>query len=144
MLFFEVTSEVIIPQILVEKLLDPSCGGTACFSGHVRNHNQGHQVRSLEYQCYRDMALKEGKKIMEKARQLFEFSKACAIHREGHLQIGEIAVWVGVASFHRDAAFKACRYIIDHIKTDIPIWKKEHYIKGPSEWVFCKHHHANQ
>ncbi len=144
MLLFEVTNEILVPQVLMDKISDPACGGMAYFAGLVRNHNQGLQVSSLEYQCYQSMALKEGKNIVEEAQRIYSFSKAYAIHREGHLQIGEMAVWVGVASFHRDAAFKACRYIIDQIKANVPIWKKEHYVGHPSQWALCERCHAGQ
>ena len=60
-----------------------------------------------------------------------------AVHRVGHLQIGEAAVWVGVAAAHRGAAFDGCRYIIDEIKARVPIWKKERYASGASAWINC-------
>ena len=60
------------------------------------------------------------------------------VHRVGLLELGECAVWIGVASPHRDEAFKACRYIIDEIKVRLPIWKKEHYVNGDSGWVNCE------
>jgi molybdopterin synthase catalytic subunit len=60
------------------------------------------------------------------------------LHRSGLLEIGECAVWVGVSSAHRDEAFNACRYIIDQVKSRLPIWKKEHYANGDSGWVNCE------
>jgi molybdopterin synthase catalytic subunit len=59
------------------------------------------------------------------------------VHRVGLLKIGEIAVWIGVASAHRGPGFDACRYVIDELKARVPIWKKEHYQEGPSEWINC-------
>jgi molybdopterin synthase catalytic subunit/adenylyltransferase/sulfurtransferase len=60
------------------------------------------------------------------------------VHRIGALQVGELAVWVGVSAAHRDEAFRACRYIIDEVKHRLPIWKKEHYLNGDSGWVNCE------
>ena len=68
----------------------------------------------------------------------FRFCEARCVHRTGLLEIGDLAVWVGVASAHRDEAFKACRYIIDELKVRLPIWKKEHYVDGDSGWVNCE------
>ena len=63
---------------------------------------------------------------------------ARCVHRLGELGLGEVAVWVGVASGHRAEAFAACRYIIDEVKHRLPIWKKEHYLDGDSGWVNCE------
>ena len=57
------------------------------------------------------------------------------MHRVGHLQLGDLAVWVGVTAEHRAAAFDACRFIIDEMKTRVPIWKKEHYADGAPAWI---------
>lgn len=124
----------------------PECGALVTFEGWVRNHNEGHQVASLEYEAYEALALGEGNRILDEAREKYGLTQAFCVHRTGHLAIGDVAVWVGVATPHRDAAFKACRYIIDEIKGRVPIWKKEHYLDGDSGWVECegcsKHAHA--
>jgi molybdopterin synthase catalytic subunit len=70
--------------------------------------------------------------------QRFDISRAAAIHRQGELALSEPAVVVGVSSAHRGAAFDACRYIIDEVKHRLPIWKKEYYEDGDTEWVNCK------
>jgi len=57
------------------------------------------------------------------------------VHRVGHLEIGAMAVWVGVTGAHRDEAFQASRYVIDQLKERVPIWKKEHYLEGDSSWI---------
>ena len=73
------------------------------------------------------------------AIERFEVSNALAIHRSGLMELSEVAVVVAVSSPHRDAAFNACRYIIDQAKVRLPIWKKEHYANGQAEWVNCQH-----
>ena len=107
------------------------------FEGWVRNNNEGHSVHRLEYEAFVDLAVKEGERIVQEAIKRFGVEKAACVHRVGSLAIGDIAVWVGVSSGHRDEAFKACRYIIDEVKHRVPIWKKEHYASGATGWVNC-------
>ncbi|MSQ98024.1 MAG: molybdenum cofactor biosynthesis protein MoaE [Xanthomonadales bacterium] len=121
-----------------EQLGDESCGACVIFEGRVRNHNEGRAVLRLAYEAHAPMALKEGAMILQEATQRFAISKAAAVHRQGELALTEAAVVVGVASAHRDAAFQACRYIIDEIKHRLPIWKKEYYADGTAEWVNCR------
>ena len=123
---------------LRETLFDATAGGYAAFDGWVRNHNEGRAVERLEYEAYEPLAISEGEKIIAEANELYPFVKAAFVHRTGLLEIGDVAVWVGVAARHRDEAFKACRYIIDELKVRLPIWKKEHYTDGHSGWVNCE------
>jgi sulfur-carrier protein adenylyltransferase/sulfurtransferase len=125
-------------QALRESLADPGAGGFAAFEGWVRNHNEGQVVSRLEYEAFEALAVKEGERILEEARQRFPILQAACVHRIGALGIGELAVWVGVSAPHRDEAFAACRYIIDEVKQRVPIWKKEHYLNGDSGWVNCE------
>ena len=145
---FELSSEPLNAEQLKAATENPECGALVTFEGWVRNHNEGHDVTSLEYEAYDQLALAEGNLILDEAVEKFALRQAVCVHRTGHLTIGDIAVWVGVATPHRDAAFKACRYIIDEIKVRVPIWKKEHYVNGDSGWVNCeecaKHGHKPQ
>ena len=90
---------------------------------------------ALEYEAHVELAEKEGATILAEATERFDILQAACVHRIGHLEIGDMAVWVGVASAHRDAAFQACRYIIDEVKQRVPIWKKEHYRQGDAQWL---------
>ncbi len=121
-----------------QRILDPACGGYASFEGWVRDHNEGQQVRHLEYEAFEVLANKEGERIIAEAVARFGVEHAACVHRVGDLQLGEMAVWVGVSSRHRQEAFLACRYIIDEVKHRVPIWKKEHYLNGDSGWVNCE------
>lgn len=123
---------------LRERLMDPGAGGLCVFEGWVRNENEGRTVERLEYEVYEPLAVSEGEKVIAEAKDKFPHLQACCVHRSGLLEIGDCAVWVGVAAPHRDEAFKACRYIIDQIKIRLPIWKKEHYVDGDSGWVNCE------
>ena len=133
------------------ELADPACGGYASFEGLVRNHNEGQQVRRLEYEAFEPLAVKEGERIIAEAIARYGVEHAACVHRIGDLAIGDMAVWVGVSSRHRGEAFLACRYIIDEVKHRVPIWKKEHYVGGDSGWVNCErcaapaaHHHEHE
>jgi molybdopterin/thiamine biosynthesis adenylyltransferase/molybdopterin synthase catalytic subunit/rhodanese-related sulfurtransferase len=119
-------------------LADPSCGGYASFEGWVRDHNEGRQVRRLEYEAFAALAEREGERIVAEAVEKYGVRRAACVHRIGDLALGEIAVWVGVCAPHRGEAFAACRYIIDEVKHRVPIWKKEHYVDGDSGWVNCE------
>jgi molybdopterin synthase catalytic subunit len=103
----------------------------------VRNRNEGQPVLSLEYEAYAPLAEAEGEKILAEARARFALVGVAGVHRIGHLQLGDLAVWVGVTAEHRGEAFEACRYIIDEAKARLPIWKKEHYASGATAWINC-------
>ena len=132
---FTITSEPIVATELIIQLKEPDCGAITTFSGTVRQHNNDRQVIQLHYQSYKTLAVKEGNKILGEAKEYFNIVNALCVHRVGDLNIGETAVWIGVNAGHRDASFKACRYIIDEIKTRVPIWKKEIYVDGDSGWL---------
>ena len=133
-----VSHGTIEPDQLRQSLTDDAAGGYVAFEGWIRNENEGQEVLRLEYEIYEPLAVKEGAKIIEEARAKYPILDAACVHREGLLELGECAVWVGVTSAHRDEAFAACRFIIDEIKVRLPIWKKEHYVNGDSGWVNCE------
>lgn len=134
---FRVSSTPLDIDSLKPALAHPQAGACASFEDWVRNHNEGQPVLSLEYEAFAALAEREGERVLEEARQRFDLLAAEAVHRVGHLQIGDLAVWVGVASAHRGAAFDACRYIIDELKARVPVWKKEHYASGATAWINC-------
>lgn len=135
---FRFTPEPIDTAAAGAMLADPASGGYVAFEGWVRNFNEGREVRHLEYEAFEPLALREGERILAEAGERFGAMKATCVHRLGKLDIGDLAVWVGVSAPHRDEAFRACRYIIDEVKHRVPIWKKEHYIDGDSGWVNCE------
>jgi len=120
---------------LKSQAFDPSSGGFVSFEGWVRNHNQGKDVTKLAYESYPKLAIKEGNKIIQEAHKRFKINKALCEHRVGILEIGDMAIWVGVSAAHRDAAFQACRYILDQVKVRVPIWKNETWSDGESGWI---------
>jgi molybdopterin synthase catalytic subunit len=119
---------------LVEQVQAPSRGGIACFTGAVRDLQDGRAVARLEYSAYGAMAEAECERIVREA----EARWPCAValqHRIGTLAVGEAAVAVAAASAHREEAFAACRYVIEEVKRRVPIWKREVFADGRVEWV---------
>ncbi len=138
---FHLSAEPINAEPLKQLLANPQAGALTTFEGWVRNHNEGLAVKQLEYESYEALAKSEAEKIISEAKEKFAIVDASCVHRVGSLAIGELAVWVGVTAHHRGPAFDACQYIIDEIKSRVPIWKKEHYVDGNSGWVNCYHTH---
>jgi adenylyltransferase/sulfurtransferase len=96
-------------------------------------------VLKLEYHAYHALAVKEGRRIVAEAMDRFDVIGIQAVHREGTLGIGDVAVWIGVLAAHRAEAFEACQYMINRIKSRLPIWKKEFYADSGVDWVGCTH-----
>ncbi len=114
----------------------PENGAMVVMSGTVRNQTSGKAVTYLEYQAYEPMALEIFGQIAKEIRQKWTDVNRLGIHhRIGSLKIGEISVLVAVGCPHRLEAFEACRYAIDTLKHNAPIWKKEHWQDGSSNWV---------
>lgn len=120
---------------LRRSLEDPHCGAVVGFDGVVRDHHGGRAVSALRYEAYADLAEREGQAIVDEALARFDVRGIVAEHRVGLLAIGDVAVYVGVSAAHRDAAFAACRHVIDEIKARVPIWKHEHYADGAAAWI---------
>ena len=134
---FELSSTPINSFALQARLAAPDAGAAVIFEGRVRNHHLGRPVTQLEYESYDDLARLEGEAIVAETEQLHAGTHVLCVHRTGTLQVGESAVWIGVASAHRQAGFAACRHVIEEIKRRLPIWKKEHHPDGAAEWVNC-------
>ncbi len=134
---FSLSPSPLDPAALQRELHDRRAGACVVFEGWVRDHNDGRAVRALDYEAFDELAGREAARILDEARQRFDVYALRCVHRVGALQIGDLAVWVGVIAAHRGAAFDACRYVIDEAKARLPIWKKEHYADGASDWINC-------
>jgi molybdopterin synthase catalytic subunit len=128
------TENKIDTNALIEYVQADEAGGINIFIGTVRNKTSGKKVVRLEYEAYDKMAIKQMEAIAEEASKQWHVIKYAVAHRKGVLQIGDAAVVITVATAHRQAAFEACKYIIDTIKERVPIWKKEIYEDG-EVWV---------
>ncbi len=134
---FELTTQPIDSAALRARLERPDAGACVVFEGWVRNHHLGKPVTQLEYEAFDDMARIEGDAIVTETEQHHPGCTILCVHRTGTLRVGELAVWIGVVSAHRAAAFLACRETIEEIKRRLPVWKKEHHLDGAAEWVNC-------
>lgn len=132
---FALSDSAIDAVDLLRELESGHVGAVVTFEGRVRDRNEGRAVRGLAYEAYAELAEAEGARIIGEALARFEITQALCVHRIGELALGELAVWVGVSAAHRDAAFLACRYVIDEVKSRVPIWKHERYTGGEVEWL---------
>ncbi len=130
----KISGEVLNISNCINWVMSEACGGINAFIGTVRNQTKDKMVTRLEFEAYETMALSEMHKIAKEAFQEYNVDKILIHHRTGILFPGDIPVIIVVAAAHRDAAFMACRYIIDTLKKTVPIWKKEIFEDG-EVWV---------
>ena len=112
----------------------PAAGAVVLFSGEVRDNNRGRAVAYLEYEAHGPLAEKVIAEVLLAARDKYSLRAAVARHRTGRVSVGETAVVVVTAAAHRGEAYAANQYIIDRIKQEAPIWKREYFTDGASEW----------
>ena len=110
-------------------------GGIDLFVGTTRQWTADKETTRLEYDCYEAMALKEMERLADEAWARWPVERVCVLHRLGVVPPAEASVVVGVATPHRADAFDACRFLIDALKQQVPIWKREVYASGETEWV---------
>jgi len=134
---FKIASTPIDSAALLNELRHGRAGACVTFEGWVRDLNEGRPVTALEYEAYVPLAEKEGQRIVAEAMEKYAVLTVVSAHRIGSLRVGDLAVWIGVVAQHRSAAFDACRYVIDELKARLPIWKRERYADGTSEWINC-------
>ena len=139
-----VSDAVITTEETLASLNDPGHGAQILFSGVVRNSNLGRQVNGVSYDAFAPLATRTLHDICCEAQTRWGAAlQFRVIHRTGFVAVGEASLLIGVSSPHRDEAYKASRFVIEQIKVRAPIWKKEHYIDGESEWLkghaLCSH-----
>ena len=121
----QITNDHVSLQVVMSELDDNSAGAVSIFIGKVRNRGKFGNVSEIYYEAYREMAEEKMREIENEARKKWNIKKLAAIHRIGNLKVGETSIIIGVCSEHRHEAFEACKYIINNVKTRVPIWKKE-------------------
>jgi molybdopterin synthase catalytic subunit len=110
-------------------------GAVATFVGTVRNTSDGRPVTGISYSAYTGMAVREMDAIVREAVAVSSGVEVVAVHRVGELLVGEVCVAIAAGHAHRRPAFDACRYVIEEIKKRVPIWKRESFADGSTEWV---------
>ena len=133
-MLFEVSADELDPGRVVEHVRRDDAGAIALFYGVVRDHNRGRKVMHLEYDAYPDMATKVMQRIANEVKERFNIAETAIQHRTGRLEIGETSLLVAVSASHRREAFEACQALVDRLKEEVPIWKKEVF-EGGEEWI---------
>ena len=126
----ELVQEPIQTEPLVHALKAGEDGAVVVFDGIVRNNTRGRQTLYLEYSAYETMALEQMRGLAAEAAARFSVRDVMMVHRLGRLEVGETSILIAVASAHRGAAFEACRWLIDTLTQQVPLWKKEVFVDG--------------
>ena len=135
----EITHRALDPRSITASVRRDSNGAVVTFLGATRRNSMGKGVLYLEYEAYEPMALKKLSEIAAGVTQKWGIQDLAIVHRVGRLEIEDISLVVALASPHRKEAFQACGYVVDRIKEDVPIWKKEVFEDG-EVWVGCQSH----
>ena len=126
----------ILKEKAVKFISAASNGAETIFVGRVRNENSGKKVTAVTYDAHDQMVLKSFNSICELAIKKFDKNaKVFLEHAKGLVPVGEISIIIAVGAAHRDEAFKICRYVLEEVKHQSPIWKKEHYTEGTEGWL---------
>ena len=116
-------------------LTHPGAGGVALFVGTTRRWTGERETRHLDYEAYEPMALGEMARLCAAARARWALTRACLLHRLGTVPVAEASVIAGASAPHRAEAFEAARWLIDELKASVPIWKREVFADGSTEWA---------
>jgi molybdopterin synthase catalytic subunit len=131
----ELTLKPIDASAILQRIVSPGAGATLLFLGTTREFTDGRRTLWLEYDCYPEMANAKLTELESEARRRWGLIDCTIVHRLGRVPIGDASVAVAVSASHRGEAFAAGQWLIDTLKTVVPIWKQEHWADGESEWV---------
>ena len=131
----QLTHETIDYTALTEAVRSSAAGAVLLFLGTVRELTNGRQTIALDYEAFPEMAAAKFEELIDEARQRWPVVNAAIVHRLGRLELGDVSVAVAVSTPHRQQAFEAGQYLIDRLKEVVPIWKKENWADGTTEWV---------
>ncbi|MDA0329955.1 MAG: molybdenum cofactor biosynthesis protein MoaE [Gemmatimonadetes bacterium] len=135
MVYSAVGPQAIDPSEVLARVGSSEDGASILFLGVVRSHADGRDVTGMRYDSYVEMAESVLAEIAKEAAERAGTDRLAVVHRVGDLEVGEVSVAIAVSSPHRAESFDASRYVIEEIKKRLPVWKKERYVDGPSEWV---------
>ena len=131
----QLTDKPIDSAAVLSGVASPEAGAVVLFLGTARRTTAGRRTESLEYECYPEMAEKKLGQLEAQARNRWPLLGCAIVHRLGRVEVGQTSVAIAVGSAHRHAAFEAGRWLIDRVKQVVPIWKKENWADGSSQWV---------
>jgi molybdopterin synthase catalytic subunit len=131
----QLTTDKIDVARLLTQVGSRAAGAVVLFLGTVREITAARRTVSLEYECYEAMAQAKLAELEAEARRRWPIVECALVHRTGPLDLGEVSVAVAVSSPHRQEAFEAAKWLIDTLKQTVPIWKKENWADGTSQWI---------
>ena len=131
----QITRYPIDVAAVVDQVTSAEAGAVVLFLGTTREFTEGRQTESLDYECYGEMAEKKMAELEAQARERWPLVACVIVHRVGHVPLREASVAIAVSSAHRGEAFSAGQWLIDTLKQVVPIWKRENWADGTSEWV---------
>lgn len=131
----QLTYETIDYAALTESVRSNAAGAVVLFLGTVREMTNGRQTTALDYEAFPEMARAKFEELIAGARDKWPIVNAAIVHRLGRLELGDVSVAVAVSTPHRQQAFEAGKFLIDRLKEIVPIWKKENWADGTTEWV---------
>jgi molybdopterin synthase catalytic subunit len=138
----QLTHETIDYTSLTEAVRSNAAGAVVLFLGTVRDMTNGRQTIALDYEAFPEMAAAKFEELINEAREKWPVIEAAIVHRLGRLELGDVSVAVAVSTPHRQQAFEAGKFLIDRLKEIVPIWKKENWADGTTEWVHPGVDHA--
>ncbi len=131
----EITHQTIDLNTLMSAATHPDCGALVMFVGSTRQWTGDAETAFLDYEAYEPLALQKMSELETSARERWPLKTVTLVHRLGRVEVTEASVAVIVASPHRSEAFEAAKWLIDELKHQVPIWKREHYVQNGAEWI---------
>ena len=130
-----ITSDAINSVEVLESVKSNKAGASVLFVGTTRQFTGGKETLQLEYECYESMALEKIQQLVDVARAKWNILKCSVVHRIGVVGLGDSSIVVAVSAGHRKESFEAAAWLVDQLKIQVPIWKKEFWANGNSDWV---------
>lgn len=130
-----ITHNPIDTATVLASVSDPDCGANVLFVGTTRRMTGQRETTRLEYECYESMAVSKMESLVEAASERWPIVKASIAHRVGVVEVGEASIAVAVSCAHRSAAFESASWLLERLKQEVPVWKREVWADGQEEWI---------
>ncbi len=140
----EITENPIDTDQVLKSVNSIHAGASVLFVGTTRQFTRGKETLKLDYECYQEMAIKKMSQLRDQAMAKWPVTECSIIHRIGTVELGEASIAVAVSTPHRADSFAAAQWLVDTLKQEVPIWKREHWADGSPEWVHPQPTAANQ
>ena len=131
----KIVTQKINTSAVLESVQTEACGAAVLFVGTTRKMTDGRETTKLNYECYEEMAIQKINELSAQAKSSWSVEHVSVVHRVGTVPLGEASIAIAVSSAHRKPSFEAAEWLIDELKKQVPIWKKEHWADGTTEWV---------